>query len=265
MIYAKKAIVLLLSFMTLLTLAACSGGKEDTSGNGQTGGTPAAADAAASGNDYEGSWYDIVSQRCGMTIDAASDNKYNVKVMWGSSAYETTEWIMTAEFNRSDGTLRYTDGKKQTVSYDTEDSDPVYDVIHTGSAGFLRYQNGRIYWSDEKDHESSDGRLFMNSYEEMPDDLKYLGFYYRDDDASSVEIYYDKGAMMITIDITRLCSMSGSAYYDEEKGVLVAVVSDPNENPMDLSLKKTETGGLTVTVTNSTWDYIQNGDIFDFT
>lgn len=257
----KRTAAIILAFLTLVLFTACAGsGKTDS--NGQTA-DPSAA--AVSGKDYEGGWYDVVSQRCGMVITPLSDNQYKVDISWGSSAYESTEWTMTAEFDKSDGTLRYTDGKSQTVCYDTEDSEPVYDVHYTDSTGYLKFVKDRIFWSDEKDPETSDSRLFIASYEpeDFPKDIKYFGFYFCEDDASSVEIYYDKGVMMVTMDITRLASMSGTAVYDEETDSLYAVVTDPSEQPMELRLKKTD-GVLTVTVENSVWDYIHNGDTFVF-
>ncbi len=99
------------------------------------------------------------------------------------------------------------------------------------------------------------GDIFKLS--KVTSDLEYIAGAYRSEDGSSLIIGADGG---VVISIVRLTTMEGSAT-GIFSGVVPMTVTDANGNLMRLDFT-VESG--TLTVINSTWDYLENGESFVF-
>ena len=117
-----------------------------------------------SGDAFYGLRQDSKSERAALTIiEGDEEGTYSVAVAWGSSANETTLWTMTCKYDAENGTLVYEDGKKTDVTYDEAGKMDEKEVF-TGSKGSFRFEEGSVYWTDDKDKELAEGCQFNHAY-----------------------------------------------------------------------------------------------------
>ena len=103
--------------------------------------------AAAPGNfPAAGSYMDSVSMRASMEITGSS-SLYNVRIQWGNSAFDGVEWTFSGFFDAG-GVMRFTDGAKYNVAYDSA-GNGTRTVVYTNASGTLTYSSdGSIAWDD---------------------------------------------------------------------------------------------------------------------
>ena len=117
-----------------------------------------------SGEAFYGSRQDSKSQRASLNvIPGDKEGEFYAVVSWGSSAYETTLWNMTCKYDAETGTLVYENGTKTDVTYDAEGKMEEKEVF-TGSKGSFRFEDGSIFWTDDKDKELAEGCQFNHAY-----------------------------------------------------------------------------------------------------
>lgn len=271
----KKIIAIILALITALSLTACFGGvhpSEEAPAPDSTAPDSTAVDnipapvKPADGLEYAGSWMDFASQRAGMVITQADDSSYEVNVHWGSSAWEAVEWVMHAAYDPESGKLVYSDGSERIVTYSDESSDPTIQVLYEGSVGAFTLLGDRVTWTDDKDPDASDGRIFIKAdTENVPDDLRFIGFFVMDDSSQLDITYKPDGTFGVDMSIYRLASFDGGkGVYDSLNDALLVTAEDPNGNPIEFTLTKAEDYGVKVDVSNSTWDLLPTGESFLF-
>ena len=83
-----------------------------------------------------------------MTIEAIDSNSCSIKINWGSSASEDTEWSMTGQYNPQTGFLEYAD----CMRYDNiwlEDGEPIESEVYWNGTGYFFLSDGYLYWQDD--------------------------------------------------------------------------------------------------------------------
>ena len=107
-------------------------------------------DANEAAPDFSSVYTEPMSGRCTIDIESAGDNKYNISIHWGSSAFESANWEMTATYYDSTTLLEYTDAKYFIRTYASED-DYTDNVVYTDGAGeFWFTEDGMLGWRSAK-------------------------------------------------------------------------------------------------------------------
>ena len=110
-----------------------------------------------------GEYQDEVSQRASATVIADTESQsLNITVMWGSSAWETTQWTMNA--TKEGDKLVYSDCTRTELVFSDEDSDPEETVTYTGGGGSFEISgDGKLLWTGAADHECRDCVFVMSA------------------------------------------------------------------------------------------------------
>lgn len=97
--------------------------------------------------DYLGTWQ---GGRCSINVSKAKDG-YKVNVIWGSSAFESSEWNYNCRYDKETATL-ICDGGATLVNhkYDEKGKDNKTTVYKDGSGSF-KARGGVLRWTDDKE------------------------------------------------------------------------------------------------------------------
>jgi hypothetical protein len=106
-----------------------------------------AVNASQLSDYYGGTWWDLYSQRCYMEITSYNDALF-VAISWGHSAFESSEWRMTAFYNPATGKFHYNDCKYSILSSDDYGNDVETIQYVNGSGTIYISSNGYLYWED---------------------------------------------------------------------------------------------------------------------
>ncbi len=125
--------------------------------------TSSAAETAEDEDVYAGTYVEEVAGRGVITITNAGGNVYNVSVSWPSSAFETSYWEMSGEFNGR-AVLNYDNCKKTTVTY-AEDGSSTEEIVYENGTGYLQMADRdadtiTVNWSDDKE-DAANGSVFV--------------------------------------------------------------------------------------------------------
>lgn len=101
--------------------------------------------------NLSGSWNDKFSQRAVMDISGGKDGVYQVHVHWGSTAFESDNWVMTATFNEENGELTYRNCTRTTDTFSEDGKDQTTDVKYKNGTGKFLYKNGELRWQSDND------------------------------------------------------------------------------------------------------------------
>ncbi len=119
--------------------------------------------------DFTGTYTEPISGRCSIEIEYLSGDDHKVNVRWASSAFESSNWEMTATYYESTGLLEYTNAKYYIRTY-TDDTTYTDDVQYTDGAGeFWFAEDGSLGWrSANSDIDGITGDTF---FERLPENL----------------------------------------------------------------------------------------------
>ena len=110
-------------------------------------------DRVASGiESFIGSYYDSYSQRASLDITANDDGTLHLLVNWGSSASETDQWEMNAEYT-PDGALYYTDGVHSRIIFPDDANEEVTIIEENQIGSFTVFDDGQIAWMGATDED----------------------------------------------------------------------------------------------------------------
>ena len=85
-----------------------------------------------------GYWYDMFSERAMMTVTAIpGSTDLQVQVNWASSAFEDTEWTMTATFDPETRRLSYSDCTKTEIVLQDGEAEEITTVVYTNGTGYF--------------------------------------------------------------------------------------------------------------------------------
>lgn len=104
---------------------------------------------------YEGTWWDLYSQRCYMELEKLGDI-LSVTVHWSSGAFDDTEWSMTGTYDAISGKILYDDCTMKYIHYE-DNGYSTESVQYTNGSGAIYIGNdGYLYWEDNKEQTGSD-------------------------------------------------------------------------------------------------------------
>ena len=109
-------------------------------------------------SSFCGDWSDDISQRCNMTISRIDESRATITVYWGNSAFSTSYWSLSGEFNQDTNILSYT-GIEYTEDYDENGTASINDYRYGLSGYFSFDEQNNLRWSAE------DGCIFSKSGE----------------------------------------------------------------------------------------------------
>ena len=98
--------------------------------------------------ELAGNWQDEISQRASMVIAENGDGSCDIKVTWGSSAFETSIWQIHGAYDTVSGMLSYEDGVYTVHTFDEQGNETVSDEETTEGA-FLK-EGDKLRWNDSK-------------------------------------------------------------------------------------------------------------------
>ena len=113
--------------------------------------------------DFAGDYHEEIAGRGMITIEpAGEENTYNVSIHWGSSAFESADWTMTATYYDSTGLLEYSDATYTIRTYEDEEN-YTDDVKYTDGGGCFWFEaDGKLGWkSAESGVDGIDGSSFF--------------------------------------------------------------------------------------------------------
>ena len=87
---------------------------------------------------------------------AEEDGKYNVKIHWGSSAFESYNWSMTAVSTGNGAELRYEDCTLIDLVFTSEEESTETVVYENGTGTFNLLSTYELVWNDETGHAADD-------------------------------------------------------------------------------------------------------------
>ena len=108
-------------------------------------------------DDMVGVWAEKIAGRCTIEISKAEeDGKYNVKIHWGSSAFESYNWSMTAVSTGNGAELRYEDCTLIDLVFTSEEESTETVVYEKGTGTFNLLSTYELVWNDETGHAADD-------------------------------------------------------------------------------------------------------------
>lgn len=113
-------------------------------------------------DDMLGRWAEKIAGRGVITISSGeNEGEYSVSIHWGSSAFESANWEMTANATGNGAELRYENAKCyiRTYTSETEFTDAV--EYENGTGSFTLNSANEIMWDDETAH-AGDNCVFVN-------------------------------------------------------------------------------------------------------
>lgn len=108
-----------------------------------------------------GVWADNIAGRCAVDIkNKDGRGLYEIEVHWGSSAFESHYWTMTAVIDGN--SMKYSDCKKIVYTFDTEGNSDQVVIYENGTGSFDFTDNNTMHWNDEVEH-IADGMTFSKA------------------------------------------------------------------------------------------------------
>lgn len=108
-------------------------------------------------NEYCGTWWDINSKRCNMTVNRAG-NALQITINWSSGASSSTIWEFTGEYDYSESVVYYWNGVCKDIVSDELLGLREF-IKYTNGEGIILLRDGRITWMDGIEH-AGDSCLF---------------------------------------------------------------------------------------------------------
>ena len=85
------------------------------------------------------------------------DGTYQGRISWAESAFVYDEWIYPLIFDDATQTMVCSGGATKTrYTFTEEGVEPEETVCYTDGSGSFSFQDGVIYWQDDKEHSGED-------------------------------------------------------------------------------------------------------------
>lgn len=147
----KRSMIILLILILILALASCGSKKAKNEGDSEGQNTAM---------NFVG---DYVCDRATVHIEAAdSDNGMKADVVWGGSAFDAAEWVMSGTFDPETLQFEYHDCIKTEYVYDENGDVKSQEEVYTGGHGFMHFTDGEelsLTWQEDQEH-VADGMEF---------------------------------------------------------------------------------------------------------
>ncbi|MBR0374163.1 MAG: hypothetical protein IJH91_06530 [Mogibacterium sp.] len=155
-----KRIIILISLSAVpaaaCVLSACSGA---------SGGSGGEEDGQNPVMNFIGEY---ACDRAVVLVEAGEGNSATVTVTWGSSAWESSEWVMSGEFDENTLTIEYRNCVRTDHVYKSDGTVELENVMYEDGGGFIVFSEGdglSLVWEDDQEH-VADGMVFTYVYEE---------------------------------------------------------------------------------------------------
>lgn len=101
-------------------------------------------------NIFAGTWWDIISERCNMTI-TYEEPTYHIEINWASSAMENTIWVLEGQYDEEQGGISYCG--LCVDEYVSDGGTVNYSYRYETGRGFLRLYDdiGLLLWRDDEE------------------------------------------------------------------------------------------------------------------
>ncbi len=97
---------------------------------------------------FEGIWGDNIAGRAMISVSRIDEDSFSVWIRWGSSAFESANWRMTAELSDDGKTLAYTDAVKTIITFREDNSMTTVTEYENGTGSFSFNTDGELLWQD---------------------------------------------------------------------------------------------------------------------
>lgn len=113
-------------------------------------------------DDFIGIWAEKIAGRGVIEIRKGdAEGAYNITIHWGSSAFESYNWTMTAAAEEGP-VLRYNDCKLIDLLFTSENESTETVVYENGKGTFSLLSTYELVWNDETGH-AADDTVFVNA------------------------------------------------------------------------------------------------------
>lgn len=103
---------------------------------------------------FVGTWQDIISERCNMTI-IYEEPTYHIEINWSSSSRDNTRWVLEGQYDGEQGGISYCGFCMDEFVLDNGAMDVSYR--YESGRGFLRVDGvGLLYWEDDEEQAGTD-------------------------------------------------------------------------------------------------------------
>ena len=110
-----------------------------------------------------GSWAEQIAGRGNIVITGSEDpDRYDVQITWGSSAFETAVWSMTATPSYDGSLLLYEDGRHSILTFSEDGTESEEVIYEDGSGSFTLNDEGQLVWQDNVDG-AGDNTVFIRA------------------------------------------------------------------------------------------------------
>ena len=112
----------------------------------------------------EGAYSDSTSKRAVLHVEANGSDGIIMTAHWSSSAFENTEWKMTARLD-ADGLLSYSDLTETHICTGPSEGEDTTELIREGGVGHFVESEGKLLWLGADDEACRD--CVFERYEEL--------------------------------------------------------------------------------------------------
>ena len=98
-----------------------------------------------------GIYWDLYSQRAYAEIHKSADKSYIIEINWSSSAWEKTNWKMTAKFDKFSKKLVYKNCVSREIYTSEEGKHTSVRTLYTKGRGYFTVVNGKLKWNGAAD------------------------------------------------------------------------------------------------------------------
>lgn len=211
-------------------------------------------------------WYDMVA---GVTysLSVTGDDLNGLDLQ--AYAEDLYEPLQSETDGDSDNDEKTQDSKSNETSKKSQSSETSQTSKKSQSSETSQItgktQDSQSSQTSKKSQDSQNTEDSADSKKSQSDESSdtFSGEYTRSYDGSALTITENKnGTYNVDIVITKLCSMeNGTGTFSD--GQMSFVIKDQSENDMSGVIYKNSDGSLSIKITDSTWDYIENGEVFD--
>lgn len=124
-------------------------------------GEPFSSGDTTQADPMTGIWTEQIAGRGVIEITPAAEaGQYQVHINWGSSAFETAVWDMTAVLS-GDGSLTYDSGRHVIVTFSEDGAESEEVQYEDGTGTFSLNDEGQLVWQDDTGH-AGDDTVFLH-------------------------------------------------------------------------------------------------------
>lgn len=134
---------------------------EDTTEPDNTTTETTIADIPATPSEFNGLWYDTLTERCHMEIISVNDAYFDILIDWGSSATENSHWEFSGEYDADKGGIVYKDGIYCEEHYPENGGDVERNEIYHNGEGLIYFQGDALYWEEWVPSNGENGFVFQ--------------------------------------------------------------------------------------------------------